>query len=78
MNIKFPYFSRDVKKSLFVSCFLSFIYLFIYLFICLFIYLFIYLLFCVSAAFLDSDIGEDTDCAVKIRKCQGFSAWWVK
>ena len=70
MNIKFPYFSRDVKKSLFVSCFLSFI----YLFICLFIYL----LFCVSAAFLDSDIGEDTDCAVKIRRCQGFSAWWVK
>ena len=43
MNIKFPYFSRDVKKSLFVSCFLSFIYLFIYLFICLFIYYFVFL-----------------------------------
>ena len=73
MNINFLCFNRDVKKSLFVSCFLSFI----YLFICLFIYLFIYLLFCVSAAFLNSDIGEDTDCAVKIRKCKGFSDWWV-
>ena len=30
MNIKFPCFSRDVKKSLFASCFLSFIYLFYY------------------------------------------------
>ena len=39
MNIKFPYFSRDVKKSLFVSCFLSFIYLFIYLFIYYFVFL---------------------------------------
>ena len=39
MNIKFPYFSRDVKKSLFVSCFLSFIYLFVYLFIYYFVFL---------------------------------------
>ena len=30
MNINFPSFSRDVKKSLFASCFLSFIYLFYY------------------------------------------------
>ncbi|CAH3168887.1 unnamed protein product [Porites lobata] len=29
------------------------------------------------SAFLDSDIGEDTDCAVKIRRCQGFSAWYA-
>ena len=39
MNIKFPYFSPDVKKSLFVSCFLSFIYLFVYLFIYYFVFL---------------------------------------
>lgn len=32
------------------------------------------------SVFLNSHLGEDTDCAVKIRKCQGFSAWdpWKK
>ena len=29
------------------------------------------------AAFLNSYLGEDTDCAVKIRRCKGFSDWWV-
>ena len=31
MNINFPCFSHDVKKSLFASCFLPFIHLFIIL-----------------------------------------------
>ena len=29
------------------------------------------------AAFLNSDLTWDTDCAVKIRKCKGFRDWWV-